>query len=268
MKKKEIPESFVMKGIGYYRDFEKYHSSDVFKEYRGKLREKKFTVSNTEITYRMVNHWEENGLLPDGVAGGDGWRKFTLVELVWTKAIIRMRQFGLSLEKIKQVKESLMKFDKKDGTYLLFEYYVARALSSSDDPYILIFSNGDSNLACATQIELTKVFRGHFDVLLISLKSILEKLNLSVGDTKFLDLLSDEEGEMLSEIRSGDNKEVRARVNGGKITELETKKVYSAAPSLEKINKEIKDGKSFAEVVTRYENGVKQSAEVRTRKRL
>ncbi len=265
MKKVPKPKRFILREEAHHEQFALYHFSGKFEEFHAFLRNKKYTTSSTDISYRMINHWQESGLLPDGV-DSEGWSKFTLVELVWMKAILKLRSFGLSLDKIRLAKGGLMEFDKKKKSYFLFEYYIARALLSSDDPYILVFADGDSAVATSSQIELSKVFMGQFDVLLISLKSIIENLGFDIMEAKLLHSLDGEEDEIFNELKSG-NKKVSVRMNNGKISELETTKVYSDPELIKKINKEIQENDSFAEVITRYSKGKRQSAEVKVKKR-
>ncbi|OHA79358.1 MAG: hypothetical protein A2747_02865 [Candidatus Yonathbacteria bacterium RIFCSPHIGHO2_01_FULL_44_41] len=267
MKKKEISGAFVEKNENRINDFKEYCSSPEYEVFWENMRSKKFTVSDTEVNYRMIHHWATNNLLPDGVIEGGGWRKFTLVELVWIKAIVRMREAGLSLDKIKSAKESLLKLDKKSGSYLLFEFYIAKALSTSDDPYIIIISNGEVHLAAPSEVQFLKILKSHYDVTLISLAAILEDLGHKVVGMHFLDYLNAEEQETLSELRSEENKKVSVRLNKGKIFEIESTKVFQNPQSYLDVQKEIKNNRMYGKVVFQAEDGETKSLEVTKKKR-
>jgi len=54
---------------------------------------------------RWIKHWINMGLLFENPGTKENkWSKFSFVELIWLKTILKMRQFGLSLEDIKSVK--------------------------------------------------------------------------------------------------------------------------------------------------------------------
>ena len=74
-----------------------------------RIKERKFTVKDIGVDYRWIDHWHAKGLLI-GNYEERKWRKFNLVEYVWLKMIIKMREFNIGLETIKSVKD-LLDFD-------------------------------------------------------------------------------------------------------------------------------------------------------------
>jgi DNA-binding transcriptional MerR regulator len=65
-----------------------------------------FTISEVGITHRWITHWDEQGLLGsrrDGVA----WRRFSFVEYIWLRIIVRLREFQMPISTIRQVKKFL-----------------------------------------------------------------------------------------------------------------------------------------------------------------
>ncbi len=71
------------------------------------LLQRLFVGTDTGVAYRVINHWENVGLLDDGREDGQRWRRFTFVEFVWVRMIDEMRKVGLPVEIIKLVKASL-----------------------------------------------------------------------------------------------------------------------------------------------------------------
>lgn len=47
------------------------------------FREKKHSIAQTSTTYRVINHWSEIGLINGDTQQGSGWRKFSLIDLIW-----------------------------------------------------------------------------------------------------------------------------------------------------------------------------------------
>ena len=71
-----------------------------------KIKEKRFTVKDIGVGYRWIDHWNSKGLLI-GNYEAKKWRKFNLIEFVWLKIIIKMREFNLDLDTVKSVKDIL-----------------------------------------------------------------------------------------------------------------------------------------------------------------
>ena len=71
-----------------------------------RIKESKFTVKDLGVNYRWIDHWYSRGLLI-GNYEDRKWRKFNLIEYVWLKIIIKIREFNISLETVKSVKDIL-----------------------------------------------------------------------------------------------------------------------------------------------------------------
>ena len=76
--------------------FSKWQLEEKYMVFRNRLRERKYTTKDVGISYRVMSHWESNKLIPEGVVQ-EGWRDFSLVEMVWLKIIVHLRKFGFSL---------------------------------------------------------------------------------------------------------------------------------------------------------------------------
>jgi len=79
-----------------------------------RIRERRFTVKDIRVNYRWINHWHSEGLLLESHEEGK-WRKFNLIEYVWIKIILKIREFNMSLKTVASVKELLdHEFTTKD----------------------------------------------------------------------------------------------------------------------------------------------------------
>lgn len=269
MKKKvkwsETDKYFMPKGEVYLATFSKYFSGENFNN-RIILNMRSYTVGTSNISYRVINHWDKAGLLPQCLKDGAGWRKFSLVEMVWLKIIQRFREYGFSLDKIARVKKSLVDWDKKLNAYPDLEYYIYRAWFTTDDPYVIALADGVAGIASSEEIEQAKMLhRKNNDFLLISIKSILNDLDTNVAPPKPLMWLTNPETEAISAIR-GKNDEVIIKVKNQKISEIEKSKIYHENPPVGEINRNLKQKGSFGEINVKYGNGIRQSAKVTEKK--
>jgi DNA-binding transcriptional MerR regulator len=232
-----------------------------------KFNERKYTVGDTDLSYRVISHWRNSHILPEGVKNTKGWHKFSFTELIWLKAVFHLRNFGFSLKKIAQIRKQVMMFDKKNDAYPMFELYLVKAWYTDDNPQIVVLADGTADIGDAFDIELVKN-RKQQDMLLIPIKSILEEAGIATKRAKFMMPINPDEAITLLAMSSENNKEIIIRKSKGKIKEIETVEDYSENPPLSEISNDFKNNADFGEVITKYENGKQQSAQVRKRKRL
>ncbi len=65
-----------------------------------------FTISEVGITHRWITNWDDQDLI-DNRREGTEWRRFSFVEYIWLRIIVRLREFQMPLSAIKQVKKFL-----------------------------------------------------------------------------------------------------------------------------------------------------------------
>lgn len=244
-----------------YCSFKKSYMKEV-------IRSKSYTVKAIDIAYRVVSHWDDNGLLPRGVkSNGENWRKFSVVERVWIKAVDRLRDFGMPLSKIATACENIMQWNEKEQTYLWFEYCIIRAWFSETDAYIIVLPNGKAHATPIKDNEISKIFSSSKDFIFISLKSILKDIGLlGVPQTKKLFNLTDTETELLSKIRLKEKMELRIRTDGqGSFNEIEESKTIINPAANYLFHKEMENKKVYGQVLTNYEDGIPQSTQIRKR---
>lgn len=227
------------------------------------------TVGEIDISYRVFSHWDKNGLLPEGMRSSDlGWRKFNFIERVWLEVIKRLRDFGLSLDKIAKVRESIMLWHKEDDAYPEFEYFVLAAKYNPSDSYVVVFADGNAGIGVARDIELSKETWDFRDSLLISLKGVLRDIGLNARSAKPLHDLTDEETELLAQIRLDGNDELKIKTHkDGKIKEIESTSITTEPVKNYEAHKRAKERRLYGRVVTQYEDGKPKSTHVTSRKR-
>jgi len=258
--------------LGETSFFSEYFSNNIkeFREIRKIFNDRSSAIGKTGISSRIINHWFAKSILPQGVSSSEGnWKKFTLIELVWMRAVDYMREYGLSLDKIAKVRYWVLQWDKKNDSYPWFEFYVALARFSALDPYIIVLPDGTAELATSLDIEIYKNnhsdFKSH--LLFISFKSLLRELGFDAKKIERLESLAEEEKVVRKAILQG-NKSINLKIKDGKIKEIKTEKVISENPKLSEIGKEIEKLGVFAEVVASYSGGKLQSARINEKTRL
>lgn len=248
-------------------DFVDYLSDAGHKELHELIRAKKYTVRDTDVSYRVINHWDEKGILPASFGDiGDGWRKFSLIEIVWLHVVKSLRDFGLSLDVIKQVRENTMVWSEKENTYPWFEYYVMKAKTSQMDSYLAVLPDGVSGLAFSRNIESAKDIFGSRSLVLVSFKQVLKSLNITSPKPELLFSLSSEERDLVDTVRNGNVDKISVKLKGGKMKSLDTSKIISGS-DIRSIKKEIEELGDFADVIVKFEKGREQSAEVIKKKK-
>lgn len=229
----------------------------------------RFTVGETHVSYRVINHWQAEGLLPEGIEDQNGWKRLTRIEFIWLRVIHRLRSFGLSLEKIAQVKKGVLDWDKKERRYPDFEYDVLKALLTSSDPHICILEDGRARMGTLAQLTVAKKIYGNFDVLLVSLKSVIEETGLPVTEASVLVGLSDAETDLISTLRLEDSNEVNVKISSSKeITEIESILTTNEPETARLAIKEIEAGGLYGELSTKFVNGKKLSTLIKKRRKI
>ena len=97
-----------------YSDFEQLISNaNATENYIKLYSERKFYIGDTGINRKTLKDWEIAGLLPYE-CNEEGWRKFSFIEWIWLKCIHEFRKLGVSLDKIREVKQMLFQKDLDD----------------------------------------------------------------------------------------------------------------------------------------------------------
>lgn len=250
-------QSFIIiRGTEFERNFLIHQFNKHLQKISVDLNQRRYTVKETGLGYRVLSHWSSLGLIPKGVRN-DGWHKFSLVEIIWFRACMRFRKYGVSLQDLAKIKEGVMVFNKIDDKYPKFEYYVVRALFTEDDPQIVVPDDFVADVATMAEIETSKVIQKNFDMLLISVKSLLEEVGYKPTAASNLFSLTKEERELLKKLRLEKNTKLNIDFDKktNKINEIESVKDVVNPTEIYKLSNEIKNKKEFGQVTTTYVKG-------------
>lgn len=265
MSEKKVKESdkLNIRGKAFYDFLDNYIKTDEYKKVKEMWRNRVFTVKETKVEYRVINHWGTQGILPSAVKSDGKWRKFSFPEVVWLRIVNVFRDWGVSLERLRDANKSIMKCESGDS-YPIFELYLMYAWRSEEDPYIIMWLDGHTEVLNSDEIEKAKILYGSQHFIAISLKQILKDIGLkSMKESKILYLLEDEEVDLISEIRFGNNQEIDVSVRGGKVTGLKAKnKIIGSTIDRMRLFEEARKEQIYGSITIKFENGVEQFAEV------
>jgi len=192
--------------------------SEKIENLRKMITDKKFRIRDTDQSYRVINHWSSLGLLDDErESNNSAWRLFNVLQLVWIKAMNRMRFFGLPIELIKKAKNPFV-FERNEDVFQgIFEFYVARAFVGGKTQ-LIVFDDGTSCIALEEEVHAWQAMHGLANHLVINIYEIVEelfpKLNIRF---KHNSGFSADELELLLFIRSKDFETIEIKRKGGKI---------------------------------------------------
>ena len=116
-------------------------------DYLLKLKEPLFKSSDTEVTYRTINHYQAEKILDPKPSSVQKWRKISSLEIIWLRIVTSLREIGVPLEKIRHLRAKLFDegqyghIDKAQYINLSFEKEIALSLFSNFELYLIIFSD-------------------------------------------------------------------------------------------------------------------------------
>lgn len=189
------------------------------------IREKRYKPSELKMSRRVYSHWKQQGLL-DCRDGSDS-PKISFLELFWSQIVIELRQFGVSLENIKVVKDRLFGNSKS----VLLEGYLVRSFMQKDkDFFLLVATDGRAEVGTRDEVDISEML-GFLELNYI-------KINFNVIKNRFLkqkaslatqadynSFLNEKEISLLSVIREGDYNEIVLNFNSGVVSRITKKKI-------------------------------------------
>ncbi len=185
----------IAKGQDYYRGFSQYLNNKKNQPLWDLFNYKKHQISDALVSFRTLNHWEKEGIIPNLKKDG-GWRKFSLMDILWLLTVKELRSFGIGLKKIKSIKKSLI--SRHDHIeYGDLEFYSALALLDRTPVNILVFQNFKSEIGTAYEIIESSDKFGLLSHLSINLNYLLQtvfpKMDLKPIFRNFIEISQSDE---------------------------------------------------------------------------
>lgn len=160
----------------YLKAREKYKLDDV-------MNIKKYTVSDTPLSYRQTNSLDSDNLLDTGRISKSSWRKFSYKELVYFEIIIALKEFGIKQGQLKPLWEAFFKepptdkkqielVTKEDAEMAIFCVFGGIEMT------LVVYSEG--NVLFSDPLHLARLATTKSQIR-ISLNEIVNKLNPVIG---------------------------------------------------------------------------------------
>lgn len=237
-----------------------YYGSEGGKKASKALNERRFRVGDANS--RILNHWEQEGVIIDPRADGKGWRMYTAIELVWMQIVMDMREFNVPLALLRKVRENLMSNANglkgcEYSTMPILELYV-RQLTISKRSFELVFTaDGAVDIGTSQQIhEFLKKDEAP-NLIRIDLSKVVQKVAGHEIDDKRgkLTELSRAEADLVNDVRSGQYPEILLKTAKGKVKSVELKEVLPADNTMY----DLKSDHKFQDVTFSVRHGRKTS---------
>ncbi|MCA2541747.1 MAG: MerR family transcriptional regulator [Microcystis sp. M54BS1] len=196
------------------------------------------------VSYRTLHHWDSMGLIECGrESSKSGWRKFNLVEVLWLNVIIKFRDLGISLEKIRDAKTLF--FEKIPGIELKYvEYYLVGALYFKQPSFFVMHSDYGSEFLSYEELTSAMEVGLLNNAVLIHLNPLLNKIfkKIEVGSNfSFKRPVTNDQNIVCAFMNQEDFDSMKFIKANGKITEMEFEKGFSAKVPYREIIKDETD---------------------------
>lgn len=191
------------------------------------LNQKTLTTKDTEQAYRLINHWGSEGLIDDErEAESMQWRKMSLIDIVWIRVIVEMRKFGLPLDKIKYAKKQLWYSPPyTKGKCPFFEVAVARTICMKKETFILVFPDGNAYPISKESLDARNRCSVIDSYISINLNRVIQDIfkgrNFDFYPKATGFTLTEDELNLINDVRKGNFESIRIRLKGGEIEMIE-----------------------------------------------
>jgi DNA-binding transcriptional MerR regulator len=241
---------------------EKYHIADI-------LNLKKFRVSDTEISYRLINYLDEDGLLGDN-REGKGWRSFSLKEIIYLYLILELKSYGFTQDSLQEICSALLtnQVSKKPGK-TFFDIAIGLCLAQVEVKIIaqqsgeIVFFDPAYYTLVQTGLMFSSIEKSSY--LHIRLNDLVNKglllvkrkpldIKDSAAERYFTQLakpekpeLTDKEQKVLNALRNKDYLSVEVRKKGGELCTMKVEQLEEYLNELSEITNLIKQ-KDYADI--------------------
>ena len=137
-----------------------------------------YTIGEEKLSSRVLNHWYQSGIITDDRLDNKGWKKFSFSEIVWISIVIKLRKFGLDLQRIKKVKEQIDYYNTKDSKSKcpLLDFYMLVAITSTIPIKFIVFESGQAEIVKQSDIDIANQINIiNEDFISIDINKLLDK---------------------------------------------------------------------------------------------
>lgn len=128
----------AVRGDTFYQNLLKACESEICKKMVEQFRLRKSIELDKSVSYRVLSHWEDLNLLECERSNETGWRKFNLIEVLWLRIIQSLRNMGLPLSKIAQVKPIYFEQIGDQCPLNYNDYYLLAAIAFKEPVFFIV----------------------------------------------------------------------------------------------------------------------------------
>ena len=201
----------------FYEKVKDYRKTEAAKYFSQQLHEQYLRLDSEEFSYRIINHWEKNGLLLHSRPDGKGWRRYSIIDVLWINIIGGLRNFGYSIESLKKLREFIVRADWKHQLSALdiLEYYTAKILSQKSQTFVVVFNDGTMGLLNNIEYQDMISLMTTKDHLNINLNTIIQKVFEDVDLNPVLEEMMEitpDETYLLANARTGNYEYISVKI--------------------------------------------------------
>lgn len=127
-------------GDRFFLNLSTISDSNICQKFITNIRSREHTVQDV-ISCRVINHWEALGLIECERNNDSGWRKFNLIEYVWLHVVQKLREIGLALAKIAEIKAFYFEKDAETDEITHVDYYLTAARIFRQPVFFVVLLN-------------------------------------------------------------------------------------------------------------------------------
>lgn len=233
MSQKQSPVPFedlcaIARGPYFQENIRRFEKSSFYQKFIKGLYSHEVSIDKENISYRVLNHWDEENLLECSRDSEKGWRKFNLIEGMWVFIIQALRKFGLSFDSLETVKKCIFHETTSRSATILVEYYLARILALSKPVYLTVCPDGSSGLLEYSEYTNALALQYAEQHIVLNLNEILTKMRINRAGKIIFPLeaeLSPELYRIFEILQEEDFEYATIRKKGGVIDRIETTSV-------------------------------------------
>lgn len=140
---------------------------------------KRYTVSDTPLTYRQTRTLDQDNLLPKDPKRAKGWRKYSFKELVYILLVYELKQFGLQHEQLKGLWDSFFGRSSKSVGDI-----VIGCVFGEVEMFLILKGNG--SVSFYDPIHFLLLRDSQSSALVIKINDIVNKLLTQIGKNPLL----------------------------------------------------------------------------------
>jgi DNA-binding transcriptional MerR regulator len=164
----------AVRGDSFYQNLFKACESEICKKMVEQFRLRKSIELDKSVSYRVLSHWEDLNLLECERSNETGWRKFNLIEVLWLRIIQSLRNMGLPLSKIAQIKSIYFEQISDRCPLNYNDYYLIAAIAFKEPVFFIVLPE-ENQAEFLTYFEFQRALKGKLlgDYICLNLNNLL-----------------------------------------------------------------------------------------------